>query len=128
MAARGRSRGFHSPEHLQRRTADRVRQGARMSVADRGRYGEDRRTLFRQFRNRRGTAKVQGNDGAAEGNGGGIDTNFTNSHRLTHADWIEVVRFAPIRVIRVSNLTRLLPLPARRGPPPVLRDAAAADG
>ncbi len=25
-------------------------------------------------------------DGAAEGNGGGIDTNFTNSHGLTHAD------------------------------------------
>jgi hypothetical protein len=54
-------------------------------------------------------------NGVAKRNCGGIDTNFTNSHGLTQTDSIEVVRFVPIGVIRVSNLTRLLPLPVRRG-------------
>src|SRR5205823_14452825 len=54
-----------------------------------------------------------------------IDTNFTNSHGLSQADRIKVVRFVPIRVIRVPNPTRLLLPRARRGGPLVVRECAA---
>src|SRR6267154_6866181 len=40
-----------------------------MSAADGRRYGKDRQTLFRQLRNRRRAAQVQGNNGATERNG-----------------------------------------------------------
>src|SRR5439155_1513770 len=49
-----------------------VRERGRVSSAHCGRHGKDRRTLFRQLRNRRRTAKIQGDNGAAEGNGGGL--------------------------------------------------------
>ena len=66
-------------------------------------------------------------NGAAKGNCGCVDTNFTNSHELTQADSIKVVRFVPIRVIRVPNLIRLLLLPVRHDGLRVLREHAAAD-
>ena len=72
MVAGGRSRRFDAAEHLQRRTARGIRQSARHRAADVGRHGENRRTLFRQFRHRRRTAEIQGDNGAAERNCGGI--------------------------------------------------------
>src|SRR6266699_6699056 len=96
-----------------------------MSAAHCRRYGEGRRTLFRQLRNRRGTAQVQGDNGAAEGNRGSIDTNFTNSHGLIQGDSIKVVRFVPIRV---SNPNRRLVLPVRLAGCLVVRERGVARG
>src|SRR5712691_6508895 len=53
-----------------------------MSAAHGRRYGKDRRTLFRQLRNRRRTADVQGNNGATERNRGGITNRAQPPHRV----------------------------------------------
>src|SRR6266498_3271487 len=123
MAARRRSRGFDFAEHLQRRTARRIRQGARMSTAHGRRYGKDRRTLFRQLRNRRRTVQVQGNNGATEGNGSGIilakivGRGASPAHSATGAVALQ---------FGAANPTRRLPPPVRRGGLPVVRERGAA--
>src|SRR5207244_8699539 len=59
-----RSRGFDAAEYLQRRTADRIRESARLPAAGFGRSRQDRQSLFRNLRTRTRGAEVQRNNGA----------------------------------------------------------------
>jgi hypothetical protein len=54
-------------------------------------------------------------NGAAEGNGGSIDANFTNSHELIQRVKSRVRDSCQIGEIRVSNLIRRLPRLVQRG-------------